>query len=112
MYAGANNTELCPTRSFDGAPIYRDGRAPDIAEIARRRERYWWPYHDALASELGRLAASYGHAIVFDGHSIRSTLPWLFEGRLPDLNLGTVNGTSCAPDLRASLADVPDAKRV
>ena len=106
MYAGANNTELCPTRSFNGTPIYRDGHAPDVAEIARRRELYWWPYHDALASELGRLAAAHGHAIVFDGHSIKSTLPWLFEGRLPDLNLGTVNGTSCAPALRASLAAV------
>jgi N-formylglutamate deformylase len=106
MYAGANNTELCPTRFFTGDPLYRNGRVPDAAEIAWRRERYWQPYHDALAAELDRLESAHGHAIVFDGHSIKSELPWLFEGRLPDLNLGTANGTSCAASLRASLAGV------
>jgi N-formylglutamate deformylase len=106
MYADANNTELCPTRFFSGEPLYREGRAPDAAEVSRRRERYWRPYHDALAAELERIAAAYGHAILFDGHSIKSELPWLFEGRLPDLNLGTANGTSCAASLRTSLAGV------
>ena len=89
MYPGANNTELCPTRFFTGEPLYREGRAPDEAEIARRCERYWRPYHDALAAELARLKAAHGHVVLFDGHSIKSELPWLFEGRLPDLNLGT-----------------------
>ena len=108
MYPGANNTELCPTRFFTGDPLYREGRAPDAAEIARRRETYWRPYHEALAGELDRLRAEHGHAIVFDGHSIMSRLPWLFEGRLPDLNLGTVEGRSCAPSLRRALVDVLD----
>ena len=106
MYPGANNTELCPTRFFTGEPIYRDGNAPDAAEIDRRRAAYWQPYHDALSAELARLRATHGHAVLFDGHSIRAELPWLFEGRLPDLNLGTASGTSCAPSLRAALSDV------
>lgn len=106
MYAGANNTELCPTRFFTGDPIYRDDQAPDAAEIARRRAVYWQPYHDALARELARIRARHGHAILFDGHSIKSTLPWLFEGKLPDLNLGTVSGDSCAPGLRAALSQL------
>ena len=106
MYAGANNTELCPTRFFTGEPLYREDHAPDAAEIARRRDRYWRPYHAALAAELDRLRTDHGHAIVFDGHSIRSELPWLFEGRLPDLNLGTANGASCAASLRTALADI------
>ena len=106
MYPGANNTELCPTRFFTGDPLYREGRAPDDAEVARRRDRYWRPYHTALAAELKRLRSDHGHAIVFDGHSIRSELPWLFEGRLPDLNLGTANGASCAASLRGTLADI------
>jgi N-formylglutamate deformylase len=106
MYAGANNTELCPTRSFGGEPLYIDGRAPGAAEIARRRVRYWQPYHDALRGEVERVRARHGHAVVFDAHSIRSELPWLFEGRLPDLNLGTVSGTSCAPSLRDALSRV------
>jgi len=111
MYAGVNNTELCPTRAFTGEPIYRDGHAPDDAEVARRVQRYWRPYHDALAGELARLAAAHGHAVLFDGHSIRSELPWLFEGRLPDLNLGTADGTSCAPSLRDALSRVLAAQR-
>lgn len=106
MYPGANNTELCPTRFFTGEPLYRDGLAPDAAEIARRRDTCWRPYHDALAAELARLRAEHGHVVLFDGHSIQSRLPWLFEGRLPDLNLGTAGGASCAPSLRDALAGV------
>ncbi len=106
MYPGVNNTELCPTRFFTGEPLYREGEAPDAAEVARRVASYWRPYHDALRAELQRLRAAHGHAILFDGHSIRSELPWLFEGRLPDLNLGTADGTSCAPALRDALAAV------
>ncbi|KNZ31300.1 MAG: N-formylglutamate amidohydrolase [Methylibium sp. NZG] len=111
MYAGVNNTELCPTRFFTGEPLYRDGQAPDAAEIARRRERYWRPYHAALDDELARLKAQHGHAILFDGHSIRSELPWLFDGRLPDLNLGTASGASCAPSLHAALVAVLEGQR-
>ncbi|HEY1392624.1 MAG TPA: N-formylglutamate deformylase [Methylibium sp.] len=106
MYAGANNTELCPSRFFTGEPLYREGRAPDAAEIARRRERYWQPYHAALSGELARLKEAHGHALLWDGHSIKSELPWLFEGKLPDLNLGTAEGRSCAPALREALAQV------
>lgn len=106
MYPGMNNTELCPTRFFTGEPLYRDDSAPDPAEIARRVERYWRPYHEALRAELDRLRERHGHAILFDGHSIKSELPWLFDGRLPDLNLGTADGASCAPTLRSTLAAV------
>lgn len=106
MYAGQNNTELCPTRFFTGEPLYRDGLAPDAVEIARRVVVYWQPYHDALQGELERLHARHGHAVLFDAHSIQSELPWLFEGRLPHMNLGTVGGHSCAPALRDALADV------
>jgi N-formylglutamate deformylase len=110
MYAGANNTELCPTRSFEGQPLYRDGQAPGDEEIAQRREIYWRPYHDALAAELARIKALHGYALLWDGHSIKSELPWLFEGRLPDLNLGTANGASCDPGLRAALGRVLEAQ--
>jgi N-formylglutamate deformylase len=106
MYPGANNTELAPTRFFSGDPLYRTGRAPDDAETARRRERYWRPYHAALGTELARLKAGHGHVVLFDAHSIRAELPWLFEGRLPDLNVGTAGGASCAPALRSLLTGV------
>ncbi len=106
MYAGANNTELCPTRFFTGDALYRAGQEPDGAEITRRRDTYWRPYHDALRAELDRIHARHGQALLFDGHSIKSELPWLFEGKLPDLNLGTASGTSCAPALRTALQQV------
>jgi N-formylglutamate deformylase len=110
MYPGANNTELCPTRFFTGEPLYRDGLAPTPSEVAHRIDTYWQPYHRALDHELARLKAEHGHAILFDAHSIKSELPWLFDGRLPDLNLGTADGTACAPSLRDALATVLHAQ--
>ncbi len=104
MYPGASNTELCPTRFFSGDSLYLDGQAPDQQEKARRLTKYWQPYHQALQAELQRLRELHGHAVLFDAHSIRSELPWLFEGRLPDLNLGTVDGRSCDAQLTAQLA--------
>jgi len=111
MYAGANNTGLCPERFFSGDPLYPPGKGPDAAEIEHRRRIYWHPYHDALLDELTRLRNAHGYALLLDGHSIKSELPWLFAGRLPDLNLGTVEGTSCSPSLRAALARLLQAQR-
>ena len=110
MYPGASNTELCPTRFFTGEPLYREGRVPTPEEIDRRRRRYWQPYHDALQSELDRLVERWGHAVLWDGHSIQSELPWLFEGRLPDLNVGTDDGRSCDPGLRRMLEQALQAQ--
>ena len=106
MYPGRNNTELCPTRFFTGDAIYREGCAPDEDEIRQRVTAHWQPYHDTLATELQRLKAAHGHAVLFDAHSIKGELPWLFEGALPDLNLGTVEGRSCAPSLRQAVYGV------
>jgi N-formylglutamate deformylase len=106
MYAGVNNTGLVPLRFFNGDALYRDGCEPDGAEIAQRINMYWQPYHEALATELARLRTQHGHAVLFDAHSIKSELPWLFEGTLPHLNLGTAGGSSCAPTLTAALAAV------
>lgn len=103
MYPGAANTELCPTRFFNGDALYVAGAAPSAAEIERRRATYWLPHHNALRAELDRVRTQFGYALLWDGHSIRSKIPWLFDGTLPDLNLGTASGTSCAASLRESL---------
>jgi N-formylglutamate deformylase len=111
MYPGVNNTELCPTRFFTGEPLYRAGAEPDAAEVARRVQSHWRPYHDALVAELARVREQHGQVVLFDGHSIQPELPWLFKGRLPDLNLGTADGESCAPELRAILGRVLAAQQ-
>jgi len=110
MYPGVNNTGLVPTRFFSGDALYREGQEPAAAEIAARVEQYWQPYHAALAAELARLRALHGHAVLFDAHSIKSELPWLFEGTLAHLNLGTAGGSSCAASLAAALRAVLDAQ--
>jgi N-formylglutamate deformylase len=106
MYAGASNTELCPTRFFSGDELYRPGRAPSPEERSRRRETYWRPYHGALQAELLRIKAQHGYVLLWDAHSIRSEIPWLFEGRLPDLNIGTADGASANPAITAELGRV------
>jgi N-formylglutamate deformylase len=98
LYPGQNTTGLCPTIQFDGQPVYLEGQAPGAEEIAARVERYWRPYHAALQQELARIKAAHGRALLWEGHSIRSVVPYLFEGRLPDFNLGTAGGASCAPE--------------
>lgn len=104
LYPGQNTTGLVPLVRFTGEPVYLPGMEPDPGEVAARIERHWRPYHQALRGELDRLLAMHGRVALWEGHSIRgSGLPFLFEGRLPDLNLGTANGTSCSPGLQARL---------
>jgi N-formylglutamate amidohydrolase len=105
LYPGADNTELCPTRTFDNAPIYVDA-PPDDDEVAARRAAYFEPYHAMLAAEVARVRARHGWAIVLDGHSIRAEVPRFFAGRLPDLNLGSAGGAACAPSLRETAVAV------
>ena len=104
MYPGQNNTGLCPERFFTGEPLYLPGQEPDATEVAQRVASIWRPYHQVLDGELQGLRRHFGHAVLFDAHSIKSELPWLFEGRLWDLNLGTVDGDSCAPALQHAVA--------
>jgi N-formylglutamate deformylase len=106
LYPGQNTTGLCPTRRFSGDPVYLDGQAPSPDEVRARIERYWRPYHAALRSELDRLRAAHGRVVLWEGHTIAGELPFLFEGRLPDLNLGTDDGRSCSPTLQAGLEAV------
>jgi N-formylglutamate deformylase len=106
LYPGQSGTGLCPLRQFSGDPVYLPGREPDPTQVRERVERYWRPYHQALRQELDRLRGEHGHVVLWEAHSIRGTLPYLFEGRLPDLNLGTADGNSCRPALRQALAEV------
>jgi N-formylglutamate deformylase len=103
LYPGQNTTGLCPVVQFTGEPVYREGQEPSEDEVRARVETYWRPYHVALRGELDRLLTEHGRVVLWEAHSIRSVVPFLFEGRLPDLNLGTAGGTSCSPALQERL---------
>ncbi|MBY0411847.1 MAG: N-formylglutamate deformylase [Burkholderiaceae bacterium] len=109
LYPGQSVTGLCPVDGFDDAPLYPRGDVPDTEEVAARREALWAPYHAQLRAELDRLRTAHGVAVLWDAHSIRSVLPRFFEGKLPDLNLGTANGTSCDPALAQELLAIAQA---
>lgn len=106
LYPGQNTTTLIPTTDFDGLAIWKDGEAPGESDIADRIMRFHKPYHDALAAEITRVKAIHGVAILYDCHSIRSHIPFLFEGKLPDFNIGTDLGKTCAPAIEAAAVDV------
>ena len=106
LYPGQRETAVCPLEAFDGERLYRPGAEPGPAEIAQRLRTYWQPYHEQLAATAAALALRHGRCLIWDAHSIRSQVPGLFAGRLPDLNVGTAGGVSCSPALRARLAAV------
>ena len=114
LYPGQNTTELVPTTTFDGKPIWH--ATPTQEDIAQRRDEFHRPYHDALKAEIDRVKAQHGLAILYDCHSIRSEIPHLFQGRLPDFNIGDNDGTTCDPAItraaEAACAAAPDTTQV
>ena len=109
LYPGQATTALCPTTSFDGEPLYREGHAPDAQDIARRIDHYFAPYHASVEAEIARLRTRHERIVLFDAHSIRSRIPRLFDGELPHFNVGTNSGASCAPRLTAAIELVCDS---
>jgi N-formylglutamate deformylase len=106
LYPGAVNTGIVPALSFDGEPLYLHGAEPDADEQAHRIEHYWQPYHDKIAETLDDLCARFGGAVLYDAHSIRAEVPRLFEGTLPDFNLGTSGGAAASKELETRVHDV------
>ncbi len=106
LYPGQNTTGLCPIRQFSGEPVYIEGHWPSEHEINSRIEHYWRPYHHALKTQIARLHFLHGRVLLWDGHSIKSQVPFLFDGILPDFNIGTVAGESCKPDTQNMIAQI------
>jgi N-formylglutamate deformylase len=104
LYPGMTTTGLCPTETFDGEPLYRRGQEPDTAEIERRRATWFDPYHAILKEQIERLRAQ-GPVVLYDAHSIRSVVPRLFDGELPQFNIGDNDGATCAPELTRAVAN-------
>jgi N-formylglutamate deformylase len=109
LYPGQATTALCPTETFDGEKLYPPGDEPDPAEIERRRRKYFDPYHQALREQVGRLRDRHGAVVLYDAHSIRSRVARLFDGELPQFNIGTHSGASCARELAAAVESICDA---
>lgn len=101
LYPGQNTTGLVPLTDFDGEPLWIE--EPDADEIAARLATWYRPYHAALQAEIERLRQRHGAVVLYDCHSIRSEIPFLFEGVLPDFNIGTNNGTTCAPEIEKTV---------
>jgi formiminoglutamase len=101
LYPGQNTTELCPTTNFDSFDIWQNGQSPSPDEVENRRLAYHAPYHAALAEEVERVRLVNGIAILYDCHSIRSDIPFLFDGILPVFNIGTNNGITCISEIEA-----------
>jgi N-formylglutamate deformylase len=106
LYPGQSETEICPSLTFNGAPIYKEGLEPEQEEIQNRLNHYWQPYHQHIESEIERLKSLHGYVILWDAHSIRALVPRLFDGQLPDLNFGTSNGASCSANIQKTLNDI------
>lgn len=106
LYPGQNTTGLVPLTDFDEQPIWRDGQEPSEADVAERLAAFHRPYHAALAAEIERVKALHGIAVLYDCHSIRSRCPFLFDGVLPDFNIGTDNGRTCAGEIERAVADI------
>lgn len=109
LYPGQATTELCPTTSFDGEPLYLDGHEPDAAEIARRKATYFEPYHALLKQEAARLRQHHRTIVLYDCHSIRSVIPRLFDGTLPQFNIGTNSGQACSETLTETVRTLCEA---
>lgn len=105
LYPGQDTTGLCPVDTFAKQALYVDGKVPDAAEVQRRIQQYWLPYHQQLQAELERLRAKHGIAILWDAHSIASQVPRFFQGKLPDLNFGTADQRSCADGMQQALEE-------
>jgi N-formylglutamate deformylase len=111
LYPGRVTTSLVPTETFDGRPLYREGKVPTAEEIERRKQVYFAPYHAALAEELLRLRALHDRVVLYDCRSIRSVNPRLFRGELPVFNIGSNDGRACDPVLTERIASICGTSR-
>ncbi|MEP6343487.1 MAG: N-formylglutamate deformylase [Maricaulaceae bacterium] len=106
LYPGQNTTQLCPTTDFEARHLYHDGKAPSDVQIEQRRLDFHAPYHAALTAEIARVKDLHGMAILYDCHSIQSRKPFLFQGILPDFNIGTNDGKTCHPILQTAVSGI------
>jgi N-formylglutamate amidohydrolase len=108
LYPGQIVTGLCPEQTFSGEDIYEGGGVTGEEKLARI-STYWRPYHARVQSTLAAMCAQHGYALLWEAHSIPSIVPRLFDGELPELNIGTNGGKSCAASIEAAVTEVAAA---
>lgn len=102
LYPGQNTTGLVPNTTFDGKPIWNKSLSEQ--EIATRLSDFHNVYHAALEAQIQRIKKLHGAAFLYDCHSIRSKIPFLFENKLPDINVGDNDGRSCLSNITNAVA--------
>jgi N-formylglutamate deformylase len=92
-------TELCPTATFAGEAIYKEGCNPDENEVERRITTYYKPYYAKINELLDDLKKEFGYVLFWDSHSIRQYVPLIRKDKFPDLILGDNDGKTANPEL-------------
>lgn len=92
-----SETSLVTEKSFLGEDILKKKIPKD--EIARRAEAYYWPYYKMIQEKLDQRIKLFGHALLFDAHSIKRIVPTISEKAFPDLILGNNDQTSASQSL-------------
>lgn len=100
-------TGLCPVTNFKGESLYVDGRTDvDPAEIKRRLESYYYPYHEQLKKKLFEMKQRFGKVLLWECHSIRQFVGTIYKDKIPDLILGDADGTTASKDIVDAAASV------
>ncbi len=97
-------TGLYPETLFDGRDSFTPGMTPTAAHRRHYLAQIWHPYHQRIQSELARIKHQFGYAVLTRILLHRLSRVCLMVG-LPDLNLGTNGGASCAAALSDRLVD-------
>ena len=105
-------TELVPKTDFLGGEIYIDNKfIPDDAEIGRRIENYYRPYHQKIEKLLQERLKEFGKVLLWDAHSIRRFVPTIREEHFPDLILGDNDEKSAGKEIiEIALANLQKGK--
>ena len=105
-------TELVPKTDFFGNEIYIDKKhIPDDAEIERRKEKYFFPYHQKIESLLQERIDEFGRVLLWDAHSIRRLVPTIQEAPFPDMILGDNDGKSASGEIiETALSNLKNGK--
>lgn len=92
-------TDIVTRSNFLGEDIYKKNAYPNAAEIQRRVEKYYQPYHQKIQEILDNMKHKFGQVLLYDAHSIKKYVPSIRQEAFPDLVLGTNQEKSASQKL-------------